>query len=238
MGVTPGPVTDVRRAPLRVVVADDQLLVREGVRRILEGSGRANVVDEVRDLAGLEAAVRSHDPDVVVTAIRLAPTFTDEGIRFASAVQQLAPGVGVLVLSQQASAAHATALFSGGVSGRGYLLKQRISDGGTLLDALDAVAAGELYLDTGLVRELLATDGAEHAPALTGLTSREREILALMAEGKSNAGIAGNLVVTSRAVERHIGSIFMKLQLSDTPDVSRRVMAVLSYLADEADAAG
>jgi DNA-binding NarL/FixJ family response regulator len=220
---------------LRVVVAAEELLVREGIQRILDQSGRVELVEGVADLPSLDAAVRSHRPHAVVTDVRLPPTLTDEGIRFASDLQRDDPSVGVLVLSEDVSSAHATTLFSGDAAGRGYLLKQRITDAAKLLEALEAVAAGELYLDAGLVREILA--GREgHVPMLASLTPREHEILALMAEGKSNTRIAGDLAVTGRAVERHVGSIFAKLHLNDAPDVSRRVMAVLSYLADAGDA--
>ena len=218
-------------APLRVVVAANDLLVREGIQRILDQSGRVELVEGVEDLPSLDAAVRSHRPHAVVTDVRLPPTLTDEGIRFASELRRDDPAVGVLVLSEDVSSAHATALFSGDAAGRGYLLKQRITDSAKFLEALEAVAAGELYLDSGLVREFLA-GGERHVPMLASLTPREHEILALMAEGKSNTRIAGDLAVTSRAVERHVGSIFAKLHLNDSPDVSRRVMAVLSYLDD------
>ena len=217
--------------PLRVVVAAEELLVREGIQRILDQSGRVELVQGVGDLPSLDAAVRSERPDAVVTDVRLPPTLTDEGIRFASELRRNQPSVGVLVLSEDVSSAHATALFSGDAAGRGYLLKQRITDSAKFLEALEAVAAGELYLDSGLVREVLA-DREGHVSMLGSLTPREHEILALMAEGKSNTRIPEDLGVTSRAVERHVGSIFAKLQLKDTSDVSRRVMAVLSYLAD------
>jgi len=219
------------------VVAEQELLVREGIQRILEVAGRVEVVGGAGDLPALQEAVRTQRPHAVVTDARLPPAYTDEGIRFASELRRTDPEIGVLVLSRHVSSAHATALFAAGATGRGYLQKQYAGDRQRLLDAVEAVAAGELYLDTSLVRELLAADQQEHAPVLTALTPREREILALMAEGKSNAGIAGDLDVTSRAVERHVGSIFAKLQLGDSPDVSRRVMAVLSYLADRAHAA-
>ena len=175
--------------PLRVVVAAEELLVREGIQRILDQSGRVELVEGVGDLPSLDAAVRSHRPHAVVTDVRLPPTLSDEGIRFASELRRDDPAVGVLVLSEDVNSAHATTLFSGDAVGRGYLLKQRITDSAKFLEALEAVAAGELYLDSGLVREVLA--GSErHVSTLASLTPREHEILALMAEGKSNARIA------------------------------------------------
>lgn len=215
----------------RVVVAEDEVLVLEGVKRILESSGRVEVIAGAGDLDSLRRAVAEHRPDAVVTDVRLPPTHRDEGIRFATGLGESDPEIAVLVLSQHVDPAYVTRLFAGGATRRGYLLKQRIADPGKLVAALEAVVSGELYLDTALVRDLLEADDRRHASLLDGLTPREREILGLMAEGRSNSAIAHELVVTSRAVERHVGAIFQKLRLQDSPEVSRRVMAVLSYLS-------
>jgi DNA-binding NarL/FixJ family response regulator len=216
-------------APIRAVVAESDLLVREGIERVLEGFG-VEVLASVPDLPSLRSAVENLQPAVVVTEAALPPGESDEGIRFADELRRSAPEIGVLVLGTDAEADYATSLFVGDGAPRGYLLKPRIVDRGRFAEALAAVALGGSYLDTGVMPDFL--ESRERDDALARLTPREREILARMADGKSNAAIARELGVTIRAVERHIGSIFAKLGLEESPDVSRRVLAVLCYLAD------
>lgn len=220
-------------AAVNVAIAEHEVLVREGVHRILERAG-CTVVAAVGDVPSLREALLEHGPDVVVTDAMLPPSFTEEGVRMAEELRRGAPSIGVLLLTSRVDPVIAGTLFGKGATGRGYALKQGIDEGEKLVEAVRTVAEGGLYLDVGLVGELLGTDDDGHSRALAALTPRESQILAMMAEGRSNAGIAGQLEVTSRAVERHVGSIFAKLSLRDTPEVSRRVLAVRSYL-DDAD---
>jgi DNA-binding NarL/FixJ family response regulator len=218
--------------PIAIVLADDSLIMREGVARILADQPEVRIVASCGDLPSLLEAVDSERPDVVVTDIRMPPTGTDEGIRVAAQLRETHPKIGVVVLSQYADPAYALALLESGSEGRAYLLKERVHDRAQLVAAIEAVAAGGSVLDSKIVEPLVAAKlQAERSP-LAALTEREREVLAEIAKGKSNAAIAGTLVLTKRAVEKHINSIFLKLDLSYTEDVSKRVMATLLFLAD------
>jgi DNA-binding NarL/FixJ family response regulator len=223
--------------PLRVVLAEDDLLVREGIRRILENVEGIRVPAAVDDLPTLWSAVGARRPHVVVTDIRLPPTFTDEGIRFAGELRKSNPEIGVVVLSQQANPAYAAALFAGGAARRAYLLRQRIADPAKLAEIVRTIAGGGSYVDVRVVEMLLKTADGRRNPTFANLTPKEREILALMAEGRSNGAIARKLLVSNRAVERHVSAIFTKMEIEDSPDLSRRVMAVLAYLSDGSGAA-
>jgi len=214
---------------MRLVIAEDSVLLREGLTRLLAEAGH-DVVASVDDAEEFLRAVEAEQPDAVVVDVRLPPTFTDEGLRAALVVRSTWPGVGVLVLSQYVEERYATELLSGRPQGVGYLLKDRVADLTEFLDALDRVAANGSALDPEVVAQLLAR--SRHP--LGSLTSRERDVLALMAEGRSNGAIAAQLVVSDGAVEKHINSIFAKLGLAPADQDHRRVRAVLRYLgADE-----
>jgi DNA-binding NarL/FixJ family response regulator len=215
----------------RVVVAEDELLVREGIRRVLERIDGIEVLEVVGDLPSLEHAVETRLPDVVVTDIRLPPTYTDEGVRFAADLWEREPGIGVVVLSQHVDPSYASLLFDRGAQARAYVPKERVTDKAELERIVKTVAAGGSHLDIRVVEQLLASAAARPNPRFDALTPREREILALIAEAKSNSAIARQLGVSSRAVERHVGAIFAKLEIEDSPEVSRRVRAALAYLA-------
>ncbi|SDS03305.1 response regulator transcription factor [Jiangella sp. DSM 45060] len=215
---------------VRVVVADDALLVREGVQRVLGLYPDLEVVGVAGDLDGLLAAVDEHRPDVVVTDIRMPPTSSDEGVRAATRLRETAPETGVVVLSQYAAPAYALELLSGGSQRRAYLLKERVSEPDQLAAAVREVARGGSVVDPRVVEVLVAGNRPPGDP-LAGLTRREREVLEQIAQGKSNAGVAAALVLTERAVEKHINALFAKLGLTAEPDVHRRVSAVLLYLA-------
>jgi DNA-binding NarL/FixJ family response regulator len=220
------------RRPVRVVVGESEVLIREGIRRLFETVDGLEVVDAVSDLASLWAAVETRRPDVVVTNAGLPPTRTDEGIRFAVELRQSHPEIAVVVLSEQAEGDAAVNLFAGGVLGRGYLLKERVVDGTAFAETVRTVAGGGSHVDERIVESLLRPRDGRRSPAFAKLTPRDCEILRLMAQGMSNTAIARELGVTSRAVERHVGSIFSKLGIEDSPDNSRRVLAVLAYLDD------
>ena len=217
---------------LRLVVAEDNLLVREGLEQLLAGADGLEVVSTCGDLDGLLESIAQERPDVVVTDIRMSPTRTDEGIQVAERLRQTDPEVGVLVLSQFSDPAYVLKLLDAGSDGRGYLLKERIHDRGQLSTAIRAVADGGSVIDPKLVEILVSGRAALERSPLRDLTSREREVLAEIAEGKSNAAIAESLVLTKRAVEKHINSIFTKLGLADAHDVSKRVKATLLFLSD------
>ncbi|WP_053206321.1 response regulator transcription factor [Jiangella muralis] len=217
-------------ARVRIVVADDALLVREGVQRVLSLYPDLEVVGVAGDLDGLLAAVDEHRPDVVVTDIRMPPTSSDEGIRAATRLRETAPETGVVVLSQYAAPAYALELLSGGSQRRAYLLKERVSEPDQLAAAVREVAHGGSVVDPRVVEVLVAGNRPPGDP-LAGLTRRELEVLEQIAQGKSNAGVAAALVLTERAVEKHINALFAKLGLTAEPDVHRRVSAVLLYLA-------
>jgi DNA-binding NarL/FixJ family response regulator len=221
-----------RDGPIRVLLADDSYLIREALHEVLALIEGVNLVASFGDGDALLAAVDAERPDVVITDIRMPPSGDDEGIRVARRLRETHPEVGVIVLSQYAGAAYALALLEGGAEGRGYLLKERIHDRGELHSAIEVVSQGGTTIDPSLVQELLAADRQRHASPLDELTPREREVLAEMAQGRSNASIAESLVLTKRAVEKHVGAIFQKLCLEDDGVVSRRVTAVLLYLAE------
>jgi DNA-binding NarL/FixJ family response regulator len=213
---------------VRVVIAEDGVLLREGLGRLLADEGH-EVVGSVEDALGLVEAVERERPDVCVVDVRMPPTFTDEGLRAAIEIRERWPGTPVLVLSQYVEERYATELLSDESGAVGYLLKQRVADVRDFLDALERVAGGGTALDPEVVAQLLAR--ARRHPQ-DELTPREREVLGLMAEGLSNAGIAGRLVVTEGAVEKHVTNIFTKLGLEPAETDHRRVLAVLQYLED------
>jgi DNA-binding NarL/FixJ family response regulator len=213
---------------LRVVFADDNYLVREGVAALLAEADGVDLVDVVADPERLLASVAAHSPDAVLTDIRMPPTHTDEGIVAARRIRSEHPDTGVVVLSQYVEEDYAFDLLSEGVAGMGYLLKERVGDLDELVRALTAVARGGSALDTLVVEALLARRAGDGP--LLGLTDREREVLAVMATGRNNATIATTLFMSDRAVEKHIGSVFQKLGLVDEHETNRRVMAVLAYL--------
>ena len=210
---------------MRAVIAEDAVLLREGLVRLLSEAG-FEVVDAVEDGEALLRAVQRHQPDVCVVDVRMPPTFTDEGLRAALLVRDRWPETGVLVLSQWVEERYATELIAGRPRGVGYLLKDRVADVAEFLDALARVAAGGSAFDPEVVAQLLAR--SRHP--LGELTPREREVLALMAEGRSNGAIAAALVVGGGAVEKHINNIFAKLGLAPAERDHRRVLAVLRYL--------
>ena len=223
-----------RALTVRVALADDNLLVREGVAQLLAGQRDIEVVASCHDLDSLLQVVEDRRPDVVVTDIRMPPTHSDEGIRLAALLRERHPEVGVVVLSNYAEAEFAKALLESGCEGRAYLLKERVCSRTQLASAIHSVAAGSWVMDPTIVEPLVAARSRfEHSP-LTELTAREREVLAEIAQGKSNAAIAESLVITKRAVEKHVNSIFQKLGLTQSEGVSsRRVKAALMFLADD-----
>jgi DNA-binding NarL/FixJ family response regulator len=212
---------------MRVIVADDSVLLREGVVRLLQEAG-FEVVAQAGDAEDLLRKVGAHKPDVAVVDVRMPPTQTDEGLRAAAEIRHTRPETGVLVLSQVVEAGSALELFAEGAGGLGYLLKDRVADIDRFTDAVRRVAEGGSALDPEVVSLLLGRRRREDP--LGELTPREREVLELMAEGRSNLAIAEQLVVTERAVEKHVTSIFGKLGLSPAAEDHRRVLAVLRYL--------
>ncbi len=218
--------------PIRVALAEDQYLVREGLRRLLETSDEIEVVAVCDDLDSLLAAVDAEHPDVVVTDIRMPPGDSDEGIQAAVRLRESHPEVGVVVLSQYTTPSYALALLEGGSEGRAYLLKERVKELDQLLAAIRAVSEGGSVMDPKVVDALVASNArAENSP-LNELTPRERDVLREMAEGKNNAAIAEALVLTERSVEKVIHSIFLKLGLSWEAAIHKRVKAVVLYLAE------
>jgi DNA-binding NarL/FixJ family response regulator len=216
---------------IRVVVADDSYLLREAVSRLVDGDADLEVVGTCANRDELLAMVDEVEPDVVVTDIRMPPTGTDEGIQVAQSIRVSHPSIGVVVLSQYSTPSYAVALLEGGSAGRAYLLKDRVARADELVAAIRAVAAGGSVIDPKVVEEVVNSRAAAAASPLERLTPREREILGEIAQGKSNGAIAATLMLSERAVEKHINSILSKLHLSDEPDVNRRVKAVLVYLA-------
>jgi len=212
---------------VRVIVAEDSPLLREGLARLLGDAGVV-VTQTVADARTLLAGVAAEQPDVVLTDIRMPPTFTDEGLTAAVEIRNRYPDVAVLVLSQYSEAAYAERLLRDGATRVGYLLKDRVNDVATLYDALVRVAGGESVIDPEVVRTLVARPRQQNP--LDRLTERERDVLALMAEGRSNQGIADRLHLSAKTVETHVGAIMAKLDLPDTPDDNRRVAAVVRYL--------
>ncbi|MDP9067360.1 MAG: response regulator transcription factor [Actinomycetota bacterium] len=218
---------------IKVVLAEDNYLVREGIVRLLEEHPEIDIVETCDDFDSLVAAVEKEPPQVVLTDIRMPPTDSDEGIRAAARFRDSAPDVGVVVLSQHDEAEYALALLERGSEGRAYLLKERVSDLDQLVGAIRAVSAGGSVIDPKVVEALVTARSRAAASPITTLTPREKEILGEMAQGKTNAAIAGGLFLTERAVEKHINSIFSKLQLSGEKDVHRRVKAVLLFLSEQ-----
>jgi DNA-binding NarL/FixJ family response regulator len=217
---------------IRVVLAEDSLIVREGVRQLLAGDEEIDVVAAVGDMPSVHEACERERPDVVVTDIRMPPTKTDEGIRLAIELRELHPEIGVVVLSQYSDPGYALALLDGGSDGRAYLLKHRVHNRAELTAAIKAVAENGSMIDPHIVDGLVSARAyAEHSP-LAELTTREREVLAEIAQGKSNTAIAESLFLTKRAVEKHINAIFLKLGLAHSEDVSKRVKATLMLLAE------
>jgi DNA-binding NarL/FixJ family response regulator len=212
---------------VRVVIAEDLFLLRDGLTRMLEAHG-LEVAAAVDNPADLLAAVTASKPDVAVVDVRLPPTFTDEGLRAALAARRAVPGLPVLVLSQYVEQLYARELLADGTGGIGYLLKDRVFDSAQFVDAVRRVAAGGTAMDPEVVARLLARNADDSA--VSALSAREREVLALMAEGRSNAAIGTKLVITERAVAKHTASIFLKLRLQPSDDDNRRVLAVLAYL--------
>jgi DNA-binding NarL/FixJ family response regulator len=224
----PEPPTDrAARGRLRIVVADDSVLLREGLVRLLAEDGH-QVVAAVGDGPALVEAVLRHRPDVSVVDVRMPPTHTDEGLRAAITTRSHLPGAPMLVLSQYVEASYAGDLLADGSGAVGYLLKDRVARIEEFLDALDRVARGATVLDPQVIAQLLAAERRDNA--LGALTARERQLLALMAEGHSNTAIAQRLVISASAVEKHISSIFAKLGLPPDDAQHRRVLAVLAYL--------
>ena len=217
---------------IRVVVGEDSFLVREGIASVLGGLDGIELVETAGDLEGLRASVERTVPDVVVTDIRMPPTNSDEGIRFADELRSTRPEIGVVILSVHAEPRYAAALLEGGSDRRAYLLKERLMDGAELSRALHAVAEGRSVIDPQVVEKLVAAH-ERRTSRLDALTPREFEILGLIAQGRSNRWIAEHLTITKRAVERHINAIFLKLDLGEPEDVSRRVKATLLYLGSD-----
>ena len=212
---------------MRVVLADDSLLLREGVARLLEDAGM-EVVAQSGDAEDLLRKVGAHKPDVAIVDVRMPPTHTDEGLRAAAEIRERFPDTGVLVLSQYVEEAYALDLFADGADGLGYLLKDRVGDLDRFVESVQRVGEGGSALDPEVVGRLLGRRRREDP--LEALSPREREVLALMAEGRSNQAIADQMSVTDRAVEKHVTSIFSKLSLPPTAEDHRRVLAVLTYL--------
>jgi len=218
--------------PLRLVIADDHLLVREGVRRLIETDPDLEVAATCGDLDSLLAAVEAEHPDVVVTDIRMPPGNSDEGIQAAQRLRTTHPDVGVVVLSQYATPSYALAILEGGSAGRSYLLKERLQEPEQLVSAIRAVADGGSVIDPKVVEALVAEGARAERSPLKGLSAREWDVLREMAAGKSNAAIGESLFLAERSVEKVIQSIFLKLGLTWEPSVNKRVKAVILYLAE------
>jgi DNA-binding NarL/FixJ family response regulator len=217
---------------IRVVIADDSYLVREALDHVLAAADGIEVVASCCDRRSLGMAIETEHPDVVVTDIRMPPSDTDEGLQVAAELRHTNPGIGVVVLSQYADPRYGLALLDGGSDRRAYLLKERIQHRGQLVNAIETVAQGGSLMDAKVVECLISERSRVERSPLADLTSREQEILAFIARGHSNQAIADELVLTKRAVEKHINAIFLKLGLSESVDVSRRVKAALIYLAE------
>ena len=218
---------------IRVVIAEDHVLLREGVSRLVAATEDLELAGTAGDLPALLALTERERPDVVVTDIRMPPTGTDEGIKAAAWLREHFPRTGVVVLSQYVAPGYALALLEHGSAGRAYLLKERVGSVDELARAIRAVAAGGSVIDPQVVDELVRARSAQRSSGLSMLTVRETQILAEMAQGKSNSAIAAALFVTERAVEKHTNSIFAKLGLSEERDLNRRVKAVLVYLSSQ-----
>ena len=216
---------------IRVALAEDNVLLREGVSRLVSAHPDFELVGTASDLPELLAVIESSEPDVVITDIRMPPTGSDEGIQAAAWLREHRPEVGVVVLSQYTAPGYAVSLLEHGSAGRAYLLKERVASVDELARAVRTVARGGSVIDPQVVEELVRARSVDEGPGLSSLTPRERQILAEMAQGKSNSAIAVALFVTERAVEKHTNSIFAKLGLVEEKDVNRRVKAVLVYLS-------
>ncbi len=223
---------------LRLAIADDSYLVREGLGQLLAGVPELDVVAMCDDMDSLVEAIDRESPDVVLSDIRMPPSRAREGIQVAAQLRETHPEIGVVILSQYADPSLALELFESGSEGRAYLLKERVADRRQLVEAIQAVAERRSVVDPKIIDGLIAEHDSAAASPLDELTPREREVLAQMAAGKSNAAIASLLFLTKRAVEKHINAIFMKLNLRETEDTSRRVMATLIYLAGGDSGAG
>jgi len=215
---------------IRVVLADDSYIVREGIRELVRSLEDIDVLAACADVETLNEAIELHRPDVVLTDIRMPPTNTDEGIRMAETLRSTHPEVGVVVLSQYADAEYALALLDRGAGGRAYLLKERVTDLEQLANAIREVARGGSVIDSKVVENLIASRARQAHSPVSDLTPREGEVLAQVAQGRNNAAIAKQLHLTERAVEKHINSIFSKLGLTEEEAVHRRVRATLIYL--------
>ena len=225
----------LRAVSIRVILGEDSYIVREGLRQVLTGSPQVEIVAECGDADSLLRKIEELEPDVVMTDIRMPPTHTDEGIRLAAHLRVAHPRIGVVVLSQFADPSYVLELLEAGSDGRAYLLKERVHDRRQLIGAIEAVAIGQSVIDPKIVEVLVAAKSRGERSSLTELTPRELEVLAAIAEGKSNAAISDGLVLTKRAVEKHINAIFLKLNLSHSQsaeDVSPRVKAALVFLAE------
>jgi DNA-binding NarL/FixJ family response regulator len=214
-------------APLRIVIAEDAAIMRDGLTQTLTRRGH-EVVAAVADAVALREAVDTHLPDVAIIDVRMPPTHTDEGLRAAQAIHAGHPGVGVLVFSQYIETRSATELFAGEPAGVGYLLKDRVADVSDFIEAISRVAHGGTVLDPEVVRQLLRA--SRRTDSLATLTPREREVLSLMAQGRSNTAIADALTISPRVVEKHVASIFAKLGLPPSDNDNRRVIAAVRYL--------
>jgi DNA-binding NarL/FixJ family response regulator len=214
---------------IRVVIAEDSAILRDGLVQLLRDRG-FSVLRAVSEAAGLDEAVAAEPPDVAVVDIRMPPSFTDEGLRAAIELRRRHPEVGILVFSQYVETRYAAELLAGGAAGIGYLLKDRVADVSDFVDALVRVASGGTALDPEVVTQLMGA--SRRTDTLTKLSTREREVLALMAEGRTNSAIAASLVISEGAVEKHIANIFAKLALPATSTDHRRVLAVLRYLEE------
>ena len=224
---------NVHTMPLRVVLADDSFLVREALTHVLDAAEDIEVVALCTDRESLEAAIEAELPDVVVTDIRMPPGEDSEGVDVAAGLRESHPDIGVVVLSQYLEPRYALELLAKGSDGRAYLLKERVHDRDELTGAIQATAAGSSVIDPKVVEMLVEARSRSDASLLAALTQREREILAGLAQGKSNPAIATSLGLSKRAVEKHINAIFTKLELPESEDVSRRVKATLMFLAEE-----
>jgi DNA-binding NarL/FixJ family response regulator len=218
--------------PIRIALGEDSLLVREGLRRVLTGDPELELVAAAGDLESLREACARERPDVVLTDVRMPPTETDEGIRFARELRDTAPRTGVVVLSQYSDPIYALALLDRGPDRRAYLLKERVHNRAELTAAIHAVAHGGSFIDPQIIDGLMRSRSQAERSPLQDLTAREREVLGQIAQGKSNTAIAQSLVLTKRAVEKHINAIFLKLGLADAQDVSKRVKATLIMLSE------
>jgi DNA-binding NarL/FixJ family response regulator len=229
-----GEEAPVGEPTIRVVLADDSYLVREALEHVLAAAQGIDVVASCRDRRSLVQAIDAERPDVVVTDIRMPPSDSDEGLQVAAELRRTNPDVGVVVLSQYSDPRYGLALIEGGSDGRAYLLKERIQHGSQLVTAIKTVAVGGSVMDAKVVEALISARRRVERSRLAELTPRELEILAFVARGHSNQAIADELVLTKRAVEKHINAIFLKLDLTEAQDVSRRVKAALIYLAETA----